>query len=125
MSKTVALRALVQSTLQTTQGDTYHKTAPNDAAYPYKTYELSSVAFPNTDRDDLSLVVDIWDRGLDPKTAENIADDVEALFTSAIIPRPPLYPAFFRENRYNVEDPDKTLQHIQLHFSVQLHETEE
>lgn len=125
MGKTATLRALVQSNLKTIQGDTYHKTAPNDAAYPYKTYELSSAAFPNADRDDLSLVVDVWDRSLDPKIAENIADDIETLFKSAILPKPPLYPAFFRENRYNVEDPDKNLQHIQLHFSVQLHETEE
>ena len=125
MGKTVAVRALVRTKLQTTQGETYHKTAPNDAAYPYKTYELSSVAFPNTDRDDLTLVVDVWDRTSDPKTAENLADKIEALFKSVIFPTPPLYPAFFRENRYNVEDPDKTLQHIQLHFSVQLHETEE
>lgn len=125
MSKTAALRKLIKEKMQTVPGETYHKIAPKDAAYPYKTFQLSSVAFPLPDRDDLELEVDIWDRTLDPKAAEEIADQIERLFHDTIEPRPPIYPAFFRENRLPLEDPDKNLQHIQLHFSVQLHETEE
>jgi hypothetical protein len=83
------------------------------------------VAFHNSDRDDLELEVDLWDRAPDPKPLEDIADQVEALFNDTIYPEPPIYPAFFRENRYDLDDPDKTLQHIQLRFLVQLHETEE
>ena len=127
MSKTTALRGLVQTALQTVPGGTYHKHPTKDATYPYKTFRLSSVDFFNFDRDDLELEVDIWDRNPanDPKVAESIADQIEALFKRTIMPTPPLYPAFFRENRYDLEDPDKTLQHIQLRFTVQLHETEE
>ena len=127
MSKTRALRKLIKEKMQAVPGETYHRRAPKDATYPYKVFTLSSVAFPNSDRDDLELEVDIWDRNTtdDPKNAEEVADQVEKLFASAIYPAPPLYPAFFRENRYDLEDPDKTLQHIQLRFLVQLHETEE
>ena len=125
MSKTAALRKLVYATVQTTPGDTYHKTAPKDAAYPYKTYHLTSVAFPNSPRDDFELEVDLWDRAPDPKAIEEIADQIEALFNGKIYPDPPIYPAFYREARFDLIDPDKTLQHIQLRFSVQLHETEE
>lgn len=127
MSKTTALRRLVNETLQTVQGGTYHKKPPANASYPYKVFRLSGVTFPNSDRDDLELEVDIWDRNPsdDPKVAEEIADQIEALFNSTIKPQPPLYPAFFRETRYDLDDPDKSLQHIQLRFSVQLHETEE
>lgn len=125
MSKTTALRKLVRTQMQTTLGETYHKKAPKDAAYPYKTFTLSSVAFPNSDRDDFELEVDIWDRAPGPKAAEEIADQVERLFNAANLPQPPIYPTFFREGRYNLDDPDKALQHIQLRFSVQLYETEE
>jgi hypothetical protein len=111
--------------MRTVPGGTYHRTAPKDATYPYKVFTLSSVAFPNSDRDDLELEVDLWARGQDLKVLEDIADDIEALFNGKIYPAPPIYPAFFRENRYDLEDPDKTLQHIQLRFLVQLHETEE
>lgn len=127
MSKTAALRRLVNDALKAIQGGTYHKRAPDTATYPYKTFRISDGLYPHPDRDDLELVVDIWDRNYsdDPKVAEGIADQIEAMFNSTIKPEPPLYPAFFRENRYDLDDPDKTLHHIQLRFTVQLHETEE
>ena len=124
MSKTATLRKLIFSKLQTVPGGTYHRTAPKDAAFPYKAFELSSVAFVEA-RDDQELEIDLWDRGPDPKRIEEIADQIERLFANANLPQPPIYPTFFRENRYNIEDPDKTLQHIQLRFLVQLYETEE
>ena len=125
MSKTPTLRKLVNEKLQTVPGGTYHKKAPKDASYPYKVFTLTSATFPNLDRDDKELEVDLWNRGEDQKTLENIADEIEALFNGTVYPAPPIYPAFFRENRFDLDDPDKDLQHIQLRFLVQLHETEE
>lgn len=122
MSKTRMLRGLIREQLQTVQGETYHKTADKGAAYPYKTYLLKSINFADSTRDDFDLVIDIWDRSPDQKTVEEIADQIEALFNVANIPRPPIYPTFFRDGRNNLDDPDKTLQHIQLHFIVQLYE---
>ena len=122
MSKTTTLRKLVREKLQTVPGESYHRTAPKDAAYPYKTFSLSSVAFPDSLRDDFELEVDIWGRTNDWKAVEEIADQVEALFNDANLPQSTIYPTFFRDNRYNLDDPDKTLQHIQLRFLVQLYE---
>lgn len=123
MSKTAALRKLVRKQMQNVQGGTYHKSAPSDAVYPYKTFELKSVSFTEA-RDDFDLDVDIWHRG-DWKVAEEIADQIEKLFQNANLPQSTILPTFFRESRYNLEDPDKTLHHIQLRFSVQLYELEE
>jgi len=120
LSKTKALRKLVNEKLQTVPGGTYHRAAPKDGAYPYKTFRLSSVSFTDA-RDDQELEVDVWDRSPDPKTVEDIADQIEALFSDANLPAPPIYPTFFREARYHLDDPDKTLQHIQLRFLVQLY----
>lgn len=125
MSKTTALRRLIREQLQTVPGGTYHKAAPKDAGYPYKVYTLTSVAFTDSARDDQELEVDLWDRSPDQKTIEEIADQVERLFNAANLPRHPIYPTFFREARYNLDDPDKTLHHTQLRFLVQLYETEE
>lgn len=124
MGKTEALRKLVREKLQTVQGETYHRSAPPSAAYPYKVYTLKSVTFTDA-RDDFDLCVDIWDRGSDPKVAEEIADQIEQLFQDANMPQDTILPTFFRDNRYTLEDPDKQLQHIQLHFLVQLYEMEE
>lgn len=122
MSKTVTLRKLIRETLQTVPGESYHRIAPRDAAFPYKTFTLSSVTFPNSLRDDFELEVDLWDRAKDWKNIEEIADQIEALFNDANLPQHPIYPTFFRENRYSLDDPDKNLQHIQLRFLVQLYE---
>lgn len=121
MGKTKDLRKLILGRLQTVQGGTYHRAAPNDAPFPYKVFSLSSVSFTDS-RDDLVLDVDIWDLSLDPKTAEDIADQVEALFNDANLPEPPLFPTFFRDARFFLDDPDKNLQHLQLRFMVQLYE---
>ena len=123
MSKTATLRKLVRETLQTVQGETYHNSAPSDAVYPYKTFALKNVFFTE-ERDDFDLCVDIWGRG-DWKVVEEIADQIEKLFRNTNLPQPTILPTFFRENRYNLDDPDKTLQHIQLRFLVQLYELEE
>lgn len=124
MSKTTALRGLIREQLQTVPGETHYKRATATTAYPYKTYNLESINFPDSTRDDFDLVIDIWDRSPDQKTVEEIADQIEALFNVANVPSPPIYPTFFRDMRNNIDDPDKTLQHIQLHFLVQLYEEE-
>lgn len=120
MSKTKTLRKLVREKLQTVPGGSYYRQAPKDAAYPYKTFVLDHAFFTDA-RDDLYLDVDIWDRALDPKAAEDIADQIEAMFADANLPAPPIFPTFFRDARYTLDDPDKNLQHIQLRFLVQLY----
>ena len=123
MSKTKLLRKLVNEQLQTVPGETYHRIASNTATFPYKVFRLERATFTDA-RDDIYLEVDIWDKSLDPKQAEDIADQVETLFADANLPAPPIYPTFFRDYRFPLDDPDKTLQHIQLRFLVQLYEEE-
>ena len=122
MSKTMMLRKLITEKLRTVSGETHYKQATSSTGYPYKTFTLESINFPDSTRDDFDLVVDIWDRSPDPGSAEEIADQIEALFNVSNIPRPPIFPTFFRDGRNLIDDPDKTLQHIQLHFIVQLYE---
>lgn len=121
--KTKALRKLITEQLRTVPGAVYHREAPKDAGYPYKVFNLSSVAFLDA-RDDQVLDVDVWDRATDTKTVEDVADQIENLFRDANLPAPPIYPTFYRDARYFLDDPDKTLQHIQLRFIVQLYEEE-
>lgn len=125
MSKTKLLRKLVHGQLLSISGGTYHKKATPGADYPYKTFRIESGTYTDA-RDDLYLEVDVWDRNEleDPKKAEDVADEVENLFRDANIPAPPIYPTFFRESRYPIDDPDKNLQHIRLRFLVQLYEEE-
>ena len=124
MGKTAALRRLVAEQLQAVPGQTYHRNAAPDAAYPYKTYEVS-VSFPDSCQVNCELTVDIWNRGPDWKAVEEIADQIEEIFNDANLPQDTILPTFFRESRTPVADPDKALQHIQQRFFVHLYEKEE
>lgn len=121
MSKTHDLRTLITAQLGTLSGvaGIYHRMAPRDAAYPYIVFTLEQHALRDLSRDDIDLCVDVWDRSDNPTVAEGIADAAEALFNAANLPQTTILPTVFRDNRYPVEDDDKLLQHIQLHFTVQ------
>lgn len=125
MSKTADLRALITAKLNTVPGVSYYRGAPDDAVYPYKTFDLSRVDMADATRDDFDLCVDIWDRRRDPKNVDEIADALEDLFNASNLPQPTILPTFFRTSRYPVDDPDKDLQHTQLHFLVELYTTKE
>lgn len=117
--KTAELRALITARLNTLDGVTYYRHASDSATYPYKTFELTRVSLSDLARDDYDLTVDIWDRLADPKRADTIADEMEELFNAENLPQDGILPTFFRDNRYPVNEDDKLLQHVQLHFLVQ------
>lgn len=119
MSKTADLRKLITAQLNTITGNTYYRTAPDTAEYPYKTFELSRFNLGDLARDDIDLCVDVWDHGTDCKAVDQIADQIEELFNAANLPQAHILPTFFRDSRYPVSEEDKTIQHIQLHFTVQ------
>lgn len=125
MSKTADLRKLITAQLNTTAGATYYLTAPDDADYPYKTFELSRIALGDLARDDVDLCIDLWDKHTDTKRIDEIADRFEDLFNAANLPQETILPTFFRESRYPVIDEDKTIKHIQMHFTVQNYEIKE
>lgn len=119
MSKTADLRKLLQSQLATTSGATYYKRAPDTAAFPYKVFSLSRANIGDLERDDIDLCIDIWDQSTDTKAVDSIADDIEDLLNAANLPQATILPTIYRDSRYYVEDPDKDIQHVQLHFNVQ------
>lgn len=125
MSKTADLRKLITAQLNTTAGATYYLTAPDNADYPYKTFELSRFNFGDLARDDIDLCIDLWDKHTDTKRIDEIADRLEDLFNAVNLPQETILPTFFRESRYPVIDEDKTIKHIQMHFTVQNYEIKE
>lgn len=120
MSYTNDLRKLIKAQLDTLPGQTYHKSADDQASYPYKVYDLERVDMGDLTREDYALCIDLWDRDGDWKRAWDMADQVKALFWGVNLPQETILPTFFPEGAYPVDDKDKQLQHIQLHFSVQM-----
>ncbi len=125
MSKTADLRKLITAQLNTTAGATYYLTAADDADYPYKTFELSRFNLGDLARDDIDLCIDLWDKHTDTKRIDAIADQLEDLFNAVNLPQETILPTIFRDSRYPVVDEDKTIKHIQMHFTVQNYENKE
>lgn len=120
--KTKALRKLIASKLRSVQGPTYHRIASDTADYPYKVYTLKNVSYVDV-RDDFDLCIDLYYRGDDKSILDDLADEIEEMFDNVNMPQDSILPTFFRDSRVCVEDSDKTLQHIQMHFHVQMYET--
>lgn len=119
INRTQELRGTIVSALSHIEGATYYRNAPADAQYPYRTFDLRRVATDHV-RDDYDLTVDVWDRAADMKRADRIADEVEdALGRAVNLPQAGILPTFWKEERYPVDDDDRQLQHIQLHFTVE------
>lgn len=123
MGKTEALRGLVANLLRQQVGLVHYRTASKSSDYPYATYEVG-YDFPDGNLVNSELTVDLWDRSGDWKRIEGVADEIENTFNCANLPTGKIFPTFFRESRIPIEDPDKSLQHIQIHFSVHLYEEE-
>lgn len=124
MGKTADLRRLAKAKLDMLPGETYYKNAPADAAFPCKTFTLRRVNLGDLSRFDYTMQVDVWDIADDPKQADEIADEMEDALNAANLPQETILPTFYREARYPVDDPDKSIQHVQLEFSVQLYTNE-
>ena len=122
MSKTTDLRKVITTELNKAQGSTYYRRAPDNASFPYKVFTLQNVSLGDLSRDDFSLVVDVWDRAADPKTAERIADRIEAILNAVNLPQNTIFPTFFRDSRLVIDDDDKDIQRIQLSFLIQMYE---
>lgn len=119
MSKTADLRKLLQSQLATISGATYHKRAPDTAVFPYKVFTMFRTNIGDLERDDIDLCIDIWDKSTDTKAVDSIADDIEDLLNAANLPQSTILPTIYRDSRFYVDDSDKDIQHVQMHFTVQ------
>ncbi|MDD6678324.1 MAG: DUF3168 domain-containing protein [Firmicutes bacterium] len=123
MGKTADLRKLIVAQLNAVAGATYYRRAPSNTTYPYKTFFLSRVNLTSSSCYYYDLQIDIWDNATDPKRIEEIADELEDLLNASRLPQPAILPDFFMESRFQVDDPDKNIQHLQLTFLVELYTT--
>lgn len=118
MSKTVALREIIQSNIDPV-AKCYYRKADNKAKYPYAVYDFENIDLGDINRDDLILVVDVWGKGEDTSPIEEIADQIEKIFNAANMPDKNVLPTFYRIGRKPIDDEDKTLIRRQLKFQIQ------
>ena len=118
MSKTQELRKVIQAQINSIV-KSYYRTADAAAKYPHAVYDFESIDLGDINRDDLILIVDLWDKSKDTNKIEELADQIEEIFNAANLPNEQVLPTFYRISRKPIDDEDKTINHRQLKFQVQ------
>lgn len=118
MSKTLALRENIQTNINSIV-KSYYRKADKDKIYPHSVFDFENIDLGDINRDDLILIIDLWDYGNDTSNIEEIADQIEEMFNAANLPDEKVLPTFYRISRKPIDDPDKNLIRRQLKFQIQ------
>lgn len=121
MSKTNALRRIIQSNLNSIVKSAYREIDDKEH-FPYAIYDFETIDLGDISRDDLILIVDVWGYGKDPAEIEDISDQIEKLFNAANLPGEEVLPTFYRVSRQPIDDDNKHIIHRQLKFQIQNYE---
>ena len=131
MGRTNKLRKLVKSILSDehfiqTYGikGVWFEVADEEKMYPHITFQFDQVNTGDLYRHDLSLIVDLYDKGTSALVVEQMADDVEDMFNAKNLPQEAILPTFYLERRNVVMDEDKMIRHRQIEIIVQNYEEE-
>lgn len=118
MSKTNSLRKIIQSKINSVVS-CYYRMADPDALFPHAVYDFENIDLGDINRDDLILIVDLWDKGSNTSRIEEMADQIEEIFNAANLPNEEVLPTFYRIGRKPIDDEDKTIMRRQLKFQIQ------
>lgn len=118
MSKTNSLRKIIQSKINSVVS-CYYRMADPDALFPHAVYDFENIDLGDINRDDLILIVDLWDKGSNTSGIEEMADQIEEIFNAANLPNEEVLPTFYRIGRKPIDDEDKTIMRRQLKFQIQ------
>lgn len=118
MSKTIELREIVTKELKQACDNVYYEKANEDNIYPHIVYNFSVVVKLEA-RDDIQLVVDIWDKNTNSVQIEILTDLVEELLNNANLPQFNSLPTFYLELKNSIDDEDPLIKHRQLRFLIQ------
>lgn len=118
MSKTNSLRKIIYNNMNSIV-KSYYRKADKENIYPHAVYDFENIDLGDISRDDLILIIDIWDKGNDTSNIEEIADQIEEMFNAANLPNEEVLPTFYRIGRKPIDDVDKTLMRRQLKFQIQ------
>lgn len=120
--RTNDLIELIKTKLSTVDSDVYYEVADEDALYPHVVFSFQQINLGDLSRQDYELDVDVWDKGEETETVENLCDSIEHLLHGANLPQKNILPTFYLIDRRILFDEDKEIRHRVVRFQIQNYE---
>lgn len=108
--------------LSQAQKPVYFEQAPSGASYPYIVFKVPDSVNVESDRQDYSLIIDVWDNQADTTALENLTSDVDKLLHKLRVTDENQFLMFERENRLMIPDEDTAIKRRQLQYTVKQYE---
>lgn len=118
-SRTNDLKVLLMNKFKTLTQNVYFEQAADSALYPHIVFDFREIDLGDINRQDYVLEVDIWTKGTNTTTIDELADSVEDLLQAENLPQTRILPTFYKIDRRSIIDQDKTLKHRQVRFQIQ------
>lgn len=102
----------------------YYRIADEGAFYPHIVFSFDKITAQSDDiaRRNIDLRIDLWNKGTSAVLINDIADGVENLLDCQNLPQTNILPTIYFSDRRDLEDEDKSIQHIQIDFQIQNYE---
>lgn len=120
--RTNDLIELIKTKLSTVASNVYYEVADEDVLYPHVVFSFQQINLGDLSRQDYELDVDVWDKGEETETVENLCDSIEHLLHGANLPQKNILPTFYLIDRRILFDEDKEIRHRVVRFQIQNYE---
>ena len=118
-TRTNALKKLVQEKLKTLTTNVYCEQAADNALYPHIVFAFKEINLGDLSRQDYTLEVDVWTKGTNSTTIDELSDKVEDLLHTQNLPQTNILPTFYKTDRKSILDSDKSIKHRLIRFQIQ------
>lgn len=125
MSKTNELVKLIKQLLIKYGLVVFYDEADEEVPYPYIVFSLTNYDSLTYPRDDIELLIDIWDKGESSYRVEEVSDQIEKDFKILNKPTNKILPTFYSVYNKRIADEDKEIRRRQVKITIQCYEVEE
>lgn len=102
----------------------YYEEAPENVSYPYTVFSARRLT-EDDGKQVYRLEVNVWDQGAYYSTASALMDELERKLHKEHFLTDGYLICFFKGERENVGDPDKTIKRVREQFTMHVFEREE
>ena len=118
-TRTNELKKLIQTQLKTLTTNVFFKEATDDKLYPHVVFNFRTIDLGDLWRQDYVLEVDVWDKKPSTHDIDELSDEIEDLLQAKNLPQTTILPTFYKIDRKDVYDSDKSIEHRLIRFQIQ------